>query len=201
MSGDSRARMVRSAASLISTRGVNATSFSDVLADSGAPRGSIYHHFPEGKRQLTEDAIGWTSQRVLAHLRAGTEVTAAGVLGRFIDMWRQVVLTSGGTAGCMVAGVAVDTGADEGELIEAVRATFRSWVAVLAGQLEAVGVPAERAAPIALATLAGMDGALILCRAEGGVGPLDAVAAELMRLLPPETPRPSPLTGPPPLTA
>jgi hypothetical protein len=28
---------------------------------------------------------------------------------------------------------------------------------------------------------------LILCRAEGTVGPLNAVAAELMRLLPPET--------------
>ena len=63
--------MVRSAASLIRTRGVNATSFSEVLADSGAPRGSIYHHFPEGKKQLAEDAIRWTSERVLAHLRAG----------------------------------------------------------------------------------------------------------------------------------
>ena len=54
---DSRASMVRSAASLIRTRGVNATSFSDVLADSGAPRGSIYHHFPGGKDQLVDAAI------------------------------------------------------------------------------------------------------------------------------------------------
>jgi AcrR family transcriptional regulator len=44
--------MVRSAASLIGSRGVDATSFSDVPADSGAPRGSIYHHFREGKRSL-----------------------------------------------------------------------------------------------------------------------------------------------------
>jgi hypothetical protein len=29
-----------------------------------------------------------------------------------------------------------------------------------------------------------MEGALILCRAEGDVTPLDAVAAELQRLLP-----------------
>ncbi len=57
MTSDSRARMVRSAASLIRTRGVTGTSFSDVLADSGAPRGSIYHHFPEGKEQLAADAI------------------------------------------------------------------------------------------------------------------------------------------------
>jgi len=41
MSHDSRIKMVRSAAALISARGVNATSFSDVLGESGAPRGAI----------------------------------------------------------------------------------------------------------------------------------------------------------------
>src|SRR5205823_2194324 len=140
---DSRASMVRSAASLIRTRGVNATSFSEVLADSGAPRGSIYHHFPQGKEQLAEDAIRWTSERVLAHQRTCRATTPAGVLDCFIDMWRQVVLASGGSAGCVVARVA-------------------------------------------LATVAGMEGALILCRAEGQIGPLETVAAELKRLLPAE---------------
>ena len=185
MDNDSRARMVRSAASLISSRGVSATSFSDVLEDSGAPRGSIYHHFPDGKKQLAEDAIRWTSERVLAHQRACAPVTASDVLGCFIGMWRQVVRSSSGSVGCVVAGVAIDTTAGEG-MIDVVRATFRSWMALLSEQLEAVGVPAQRAAPIAVAVLAGMEGALILCRAEGHSGPLDAVAEELMRLLPPE---------------
>src|SRR2546428_9882191 len=101
---DSRASMVRGAVSLIRTRGVNATSFSDVLAESGAPRGSIYHHFPNGKEQLAGDAIRWTSEWVLAHQRACRATTPAGVLDCFIDMWRQVVLASGGAAGCVVAG-------------------------------------------------------------------------------------------------
>ena len=194
MATDSRARMVRSAASLIRSRGVSATSFSDVLAESGAPRGSIYHHFPDGKRQLAEDAIRWTSERVLAHLRAGAAATPSGVLKRFIDMWRQVVLTSNGSAGCVVAGVAIDTVADEAGLMDVVRAAFRSWVGVLAEQLQAVGVPSHRARRIAVATLAGMEGALILCRAEGNGRPLEAVAEELMRLLPAQTtPPPLPL--------
>jgi TetR/AcrR family transcriptional repressor of lmrAB and yxaGH operons len=190
MANDSRARMVRSAASLISSRGVSATSFSDVLAHSAAPRGSIYHHFPEGKQQLADDAIRWTSERVLAHLRAGTAVTPSDVLKRFIDMWRRVVLTSRGTAGCVVAGVAIDTDAGEAGQIDLVRSTYRSWTAVLAEQLRAVGVHSGRATSIALATLAGMEGALILCRAEGNAKPLDTVAEELLRLLPPKTTRP-----------
>jgi len=181
--------MVRSAASLIRTRGMSGTSFSDLLADSGAPRGSIYHHFPKGKEQLAADAIQWTSERVLAHQRANPATTAQGVLERFIDMWRQTVIVSGGKAGCVVAGVAIDTVAGEPGLIDLVRATFRSWADLLAEQLEAVGVPADRASAIALATLAGMEGALILCRAEGNNRPLETVAAELMRLLPPDSAR------------
>jgi len=181
---DSRASMVRSAASLIRTRGVNATSFSDVLADSGAPRGSIYHHFPNGKEQLAEGAIRWTSERVLAHQRTCRATTPAGVLDCFIDMWRQVVLASDAAAGCVVAGVAIDTVAGDRPLIDVVRATFRSWVDLVAEQLVAVGVPARRASRIAVATVAGMEGALILCRAEGNSEPLETVAAELKRLLP-----------------
>jgi TetR/AcrR family transcriptional regulator, lmrAB and yxaGH operons repressor len=184
MTKDSRASMVRSAASLIRTRGVSGTSLADVLADSGAPRGSIYHHFPRGKDQLAGDAIHWTSERVLAHQRTCKATTASGVLECFIDMWRQVVLASHGMAGCVVAGVAIDTVAETAGLIDVVRATFRSWIDLLSGQLQATGIPAQRASAIAVATVAGMEGALILCRAEGGVGPLETVAAELLRLLP-----------------
>jgi TetR/AcrR family transcriptional regulator, lmrAB and yxaGH operons repressor len=180
---DSRASMVRGAVSLIRSRGVNATSFSDVLAESGAPRGSIYYHFPNGKEQLAGDAIRWTSERVLAHQRACRATTPAGVLDCFIDMWRQVVLASGGSAGCVVAGVAIDTVAADRPMIDLVRATFRSWVDLLTEQLEAVGVPGRRAARVAVAVVAGMEGALILCRAEGDSGPLETVAAELKRLV------------------
>jgi TetR/AcrR family transcriptional repressor of lmrAB and yxaGH operons len=182
MANDSRANMVRSAAALISARGVSATSFADVVSDSGAPRGSIYHHFPDGKRQLAEDAIRFTSDRVLAYLRSGPTESPSDVLERFIDLWRRVVKASAGSAGCVVAGVAIDT-VDDAAVLELVRATFRSWVDVLAEQLTAAGVAARRAIPIAQTTLAGMEGALILCRAEGGTGPLDVVAEELHRLL------------------
>jgi TetR/AcrR family transcriptional repressor of lmrAB and yxaGH operons len=184
MAGDARASMIRSAAALIRTRGVSATSFSGVLADSGAPRGSIYHHFPDGKEQLAADAIRWISDRVVTAQRACAATTPSGVLECFIDMWRRVVLASSGAAGCVVAGVAIDTAAREPGLIDVVRETFRSWTGLLAEQLEAAGVPAQRASAIALATVAGMEGALILCRAEGTSGPLEMVAAELMRLLP-----------------
>jgi AcrR family transcriptional regulator len=174
--------MVRSAASLIGKRGVNATSFSDVVEDSGSPRGSIYHHFPAGKEQLTEDAVRWTSERLIEHMRVGSERTPKAVLNRFFGMWRGVVVASAGRAGCAVAGVAVDTERD-GVLIALVRTTFRSWVSVLAERLESAGLKKARATSLATTALAAMEGALILCRAEGGPGPIDTVAAEILSLV------------------
>jgi TetR/AcrR family transcriptional regulator, lmrAB and yxaGH operons repressor len=182
MNSSSRASMICSAAALFGSRGLSATSFSDVLADSGAPRGSIYHHFPGGKKQLAEDVISWTSEQVLGHLRACPAGTPSGVLAWFIDLWRQSVAASGGWSGCPVAGIAVDTGA-AGDLIDAARAAFSDWTALLAGQLQAAGVPAHRAGPIATVTLAAMEGALILCRAERSIQPLETTAQELMNLL------------------
>src|ERR1700689_1207415 len=108
MGGMSRVSMISSAAALIGARGLSGTSLSDVLADSGAPRGSIYHHFPGGKDQLATEAVSWTSGRVGAFLHAGTETTPAAVLARFMQLWRQVIVASEAASGCVVAGVALD---------------------------------------------------------------------------------------------
>lgn len=175
--------MVRSAAKLIRSRGLSATSFSDVLEDSGAPRGSIYHHFPEGKQQLAEEAIRATNEGVLARLRDDSTTTPAEVLGRFVALWRHVVIASNARAGCVVAGVAIDTDVYESGQMDLVRATFRSWVEALAEQLTRTGLEADRSAKVATAAVAAMEGALILCRAEGGPGPLDTVGGQLLELV------------------
>jgi TetR/AcrR family transcriptional repressor of lmrAB and yxaGH operons len=181
---DSRDKMIQSAASLIGARGMNATSFSDVLADSGAPRGSIYHHFPEGKRQLTECAMRLTSDQVLAYVRASTATTSHGVLRHFVALFRQVVVASGGSAGCAVAGVTIELANDEDDLLVVARDAFQSWVALLAAQLEGTGVSASRAYGVAMISIASVEGGLILCRAEGNDEPLRVVEEELLALLP-----------------
>jgi TetR/AcrR family transcriptional repressor of lmrAB and yxaGH operons len=56
MARDVRDRMIDGAIRLLAQRGLQATSFSEVLELTGAPRGSVYHHFPEGKDQLVSAA-------------------------------------------------------------------------------------------------------------------------------------------------
>jgi hypothetical protein len=100
----------------------------------------------------------------------------------FVDMWRQIVVSSNGAEGCVVAGVALDTSAGE-ELGALVRETFRTWITLLGDQLESTGLARRRAESVATAAVAGMEGALILCRNESSSAPLETVALELKRLV------------------
>jgi TetR/AcrR family transcriptional repressor of lmrAB and yxaGH operons len=174
--------MLVSAASLIGSRGVGATSFSDVLEVSRAPRGSIYHHFPGGKRELVGEAMRWTSEQVMTHQRGCSATTAAGVVEHFVSLFRQSVVSSHCQAGCPIASVVVDTSSDEDQVLEIGRSSFRAWTRLLTSQLVAVGVSARRARPLANITLASVEGALIMCRAEKSVLPLEMVSAQLRQL-------------------
>src|SRR2546427_5276587 len=142
VSNESRTKMVRSAASLIRRRGLSRASFADIVADSEAPRGSIYHHFPQGKDQLAKEAIRATSDWVLAKQGACAAKTPVGVLECFIDLWRQVVVASNGAAGGVVAGVAGDTMPGATELIAAGPAALGSLVGLLPSQPRAAGFSA-----------------------------------------------------------
>ena len=182
MTNDTRETMIRCAATLIGTSGVAGASFSDVLEVSGAPRGSIYHYFPDGKRQLTEEAVRWTSVQILGYLATGPVDSPRAVLQHFVDLWRRAVIASDGATGCAVAGVAIDTDADE-PMMTTVRDVFRSWIDALAVRLRVAGLDDDRATSVASLVIAAMEGSLILCRAERNVAPLEAAAREIDRLV------------------
>src|ERR1700753_1418969 len=102
MPGEASERMVASAVKLLAEHGFQATSFSSVLADSGAPRGSIYHHFPEGKDQLIGAAIDLAGARALALTDSFAGRPAGEVVDGFTGLWRAVLVRSGFRAGCAV---------------------------------------------------------------------------------------------------
>lgn len=53
----SRSRLVEAALRLFVAQGYEATSISQVLAATGMAKGALYHHFPEGKRELFGEAV------------------------------------------------------------------------------------------------------------------------------------------------
>ena len=180
---DSRERMIQSAAVLFRERGVDSTSFSDVLEHSGAPRGSIYHHFPGGKAQLAEEATRYAGEFIAAGLAAAlAEKDPGTALRRFAAAWREVLRSSDFSAGCAIVSATL-----EGDRAPATRdaaaAAFRSWQKLLAESLAQHGVPRARARSLATLAIAAIEGAVVLARAERSSAPLERVAGELEALV------------------
>lgn len=169
--------MVEAAAGLLQTGGLAATSFTDVLAVSGAARGAIYHHFPRGKVELARDAVLWTGRRVLAEFAAiGTQDPAA-VVAAFLTLVRPVVGRAAAGSSCAVAAVTVESAQLDPELTAAVDTVLQSWVAELEGRLRAAGGSPAACRTTAVLMVAFLEGAQVLCRAAGSLGPFDEGAA------------------------
>ncbi|WP_433802201.1 TetR/AcrR family transcriptional regulator [Actinomycetospora sp. CA-084318] len=180
-----RDRMVDSAATLLREYGTAATTIDAVLAHSSAPRGSVYHHFPGGRRELLAAAVTRAGDGV-SDLLGGYTADAdspSAILRRFASLWRSRLVATDHRAGCPLVAVAVDHPADEPELVDLVRSIVERWTAELRSGLVAQGVPPGRAATLAALVLSSVEGAVVLCRVEGSAAPLDAVVAELEPLL------------------
>jgi len=176
MAADTRRRMIDSAAVLVARHGSRGTSFSEVLAASGAPRGSLYHHFPQGKEQLVHAAVEAAGGRSLAQLAELDGLPAHEVASGFLGMWRSLLTATEFGVGCAVAAVTVDAESDA--LLERAGEVFRAWRSRLAELLVAGGVDADRAASLAAMLIGASEGGVLLARAEREIAVFDAVAAE-----------------------
>ena len=175
-----RERMVASATVLLAKRGYQGASFAEVLADSAAPRGSIYHHFPEGKEQLIAAAIDAAGARAIGLLDTLEGRSAPEIVDGFMAMWRAVLERSEFAAGCSV--LAVTVSADSPALLDRVAQAFRSWQARLSQVLGSGGLPADDANAFATLLIAASEGAVVLARAQRELAPFDAVHAQLRTL-------------------
>ncbi len=174
-----RQRMIVSASVLIRERGARATSIDDVLAHSGAPRGSVYHHFPGGREQLLRDATDFASEYVARRLgRVGGDGPLAAIEALY-DWYRESLVESDFRAGCPVVAVAVESPREGPDLRDAARMAFERWRRLLASEMEAAGIDAFRADDLGMVVLAAFEGALILCRTYRDLAPLDSVHHEI----------------------
>jgi TetR/AcrR family transcriptional regulator, lmrAB and yxaGH operons repressor len=173
-----RERMVASAVNLLARRGLQATSFSEVLEHSGAPRGSVYHHFPGGKDQMIGSALDAAGGVAIELLDRKGGAPAEEIATWFLHIWREVLVRGRFEAGCAVLAVAV--AADSRELLDHTARVFRTWRRRLAELLEQGGLRAEDAQRFAAVLIASSEGAVVLARAEQSLEPFDLVAQQLV---------------------
>mgnify|MGYP003694486869 CR=1 FL=1 len=94
MGNETRATMIEGAIQLLATRGVHGASLLKVLEHTGAPRGSVYHHFPGGKEELILAALDLTGQRHDRFVDRFRGTSAEEITAGYLELWRRILVRS-----------------------------------------------------------------------------------------------------------
>jgi TetR/AcrR family transcriptional repressor of lmrAB and yxaGH operons len=185
MSSDTRERLIETTARLLQHRGYYGTSMNDILQESGAPRGSLYFHFPGGKEELVFEATRATvavATRELQEALDKAPTPGAAVRG-YAEAAAALMCDSGYTFGCPVAPVILDGSAGVAELAALCRQALDDWTAAIRDALRRAGIDAAGAEGLALLAIAAIEGALVIARARRDETALRQVGRELERLI------------------
>lgn len=180
-----RERIIDTAMRLFSRRGYAAVGLNEIVERSGAPKGSLYHHFPGGKTEIAAAAMRQGAAMFVAELsaalRAAPDVAAAiGQIGRILAGWLE---QSAFRDGCPITAVTVEMSAYDETVRLACRDGYAAWTALLEEALAREGLAAAEAQSLSCWIVASIEGGIVLTRAHASRAPLLQVIAELERTI------------------
>ncbi|HEX7687912.1 MAG TPA: TetR/AcrR family transcriptional regulator [Burkholderiaceae bacterium] len=196
---DARDRAIDTAQRLFRIQGYTATGLTQILVESGAPKGSFYFHFPRGKTQLAEEAIDrYVASRmgVLRGLSERTTGDAAEFVRQVFDTFAREMVATDFQYGCLMQNLANELPALDAELTQRVARGFVDSTAIIAAHFRGCGFTPARASSTAAALTAALEGARTIARLERTPAIFKALSdISCQRLAPPEadaapTPRP-----------
>jgi TetR/AcrR family transcriptional repressor of lmrAB and yxaGH operons len=184
---------IAAAADLFRRQGYAATGLEAILAASGAPKGSFYHHFPGGKEDLVIEAIRLGGQQVTERLEhaARTAQTAGALVTAVAAAQAAELRESGYELGCPVATVALELAGGSDAVADVSRSAFERWAAPLASKLRASGQADAEAARLARWAIANLEGALLLARVSRDDSIINEAAEITARMLDEASARPA----------
>jgi TetR/AcrR family transcriptional repressor of lmrAB and yxaGH operons len=181
----SRDAFIAATGRLLRCQGYDATGVNEIVAESGAPKGSLYFHFPGGKEELALAAMlreGGKLRLAIASIMSSSD-DPGEALARLVDALAHGLERSGFRDGCPIATVTLEAATRSEAVQKAAAAVFDSWIEALEERLVAGGLDASTARRRATLALAAIEGALILARARRDLEPLAAVREELVALI------------------
>ncbi|WP_433727356.1 TetR/AcrR family transcriptional regulator [Nocardia sp. CA-129566] len=174
---DSRQRFIDAAADLFHTQGYHATGLNQLVSAGGAPKGSLYFHFPGGKEQLAAEALAQSGRQL--HDQLDAILANGGDLDTVFDALTALLVDSDFERGCPIATIALDAGRESEPIRQACVTGFESWRVSIEKFLRDKGIDRPRAAELSTVALAMIEGALLLAKTQRDTAPLRAVAAHL----------------------
>lgn len=180
-----RQSIVDAAVTLFRQKGYSATGLSDIVELSGAPKGSLYHYFPDGKASIAEAAVHEAGRRVAETVRelAATARSAGELVRAHARLLAGWMAQSGYRDGSPMATVLLENAPADAAITAAGVAAQAEWRRIVADRLAADGFSPARAERLAVLAVAALDGALLQARVQQSGAPLEAAAAEFDDLL------------------
>ncbi|HKI65692.1 MAG TPA: TetR/AcrR family transcriptional regulator [Solirubrobacterales bacterium] len=161
-----RERILYATAELFRRQGYSGTGLKQVVVEADAPFGSLYHHFPGGKQELGEEVVRMAGAFFLALVTAvyDEEQEAAASVRAVFAGAAETLEATGYEDACPIATVALEAASTDERLRCATAAVFARWTEALTERLGDRGK--------ALAVIAALEGAFVLCRASRSSEPM-----------------------------
>ncbi|MEX3691914.1 TetR/AcrR family transcriptional regulator [Paraburkholderia sp. BR14263] len=176
---EARARAIATAQRLFRIQGYTATGLTQLLEESGAPKGSFYFHFPRGKAQLAEEAIDeYVANRiaVLRDISANTTGDALNFVHQIFRTFAAEMVASDFQYGCLMQNLANELPALDADLTKRVARGFAESTGLIAQHFRGCGFAPERASATAAALVAALEGARTIARLERTPAIFEALA-------------------------
>jgi TetR/AcrR family transcriptional repressor of lmrAB and yxaGH operons len=180
-----RGAIVRAAATLFRRNGYAATGINEIAEVAGAPKGSLYHYFPEGKDQIGEAAVRFAGKGVVVMLEKleAEHKTAAAMMQAYCRLLKGWMAKSGFRDGCPISTTLLESAPQSAGIALAGREAFSAWRAVIARSLLRDGFSKPEARRLSTLAMSAIEGALILARVDGSGEPIEDVARSLAVVL------------------
>src|SRR3981081_1199367 len=176
-----RGALVRAAARVFRRKDLAANGINEIAEVSGAPKGSLYHYFPDGKDQIAEAAVRFAGAGVVATLEKLEKEhdSASAMIRAYCRLLAGWMGKSGFRDGCPISTTLLESAPQSAALAAAGCEAFAGWRAVIARALVRDGFGKAEAKRLSTLAVSAIEGALILARVEGSAAPIDDVAKSL----------------------
>lgn len=167
----SREKMLEAAISLMRRTGLAGAGINEIVRESGAPKGSIYHYFPGGKQQLACDALELYATRVRDFLDSTLSAarTPRSKIRALFEALAHRIEDARFEASCAAGAVSLDLDANLEALRDGVDAAFASWIETIARHFPSGDARAADA--FAGFVLSAIEGAYVRSRAGQSADP------------------------------